>query len=125
LAQNRSAGWRPLGEPPRGYRYTDARGQNGPVRILQIKEGRGGEIRVVVVINGALGPGPQPKVSVIPPNPGTDGGFRLAMPGGGAFCMRLGGIAGGEAVSDDEKRFRVLATQAFPSQSAGCPEGTP
>src|SRR5262245_11970456 len=91
---NGSAGWNALGSPVSGFRYRDSLGMNGPVKVAVIKRS-GRHFRVVVTLRGALGPGPQPHILIVPPAPGTDGGILLTINGGDTYCVAFGGPAGG------------------------------
>src|SRR5262245_11892992 len=55
------------GDAAAGFRYSDPRGENGPVKSAQIRLA-GGVFQIKVLAFGKLGP-----VDVVPPNPGSDG----------------------------------------------------
>jgi len=114
-------GWKALGSQPLGYQYKDAVGLNGPVKVAIIKKTASGTFLVKAVIMGALGPGPQPHVTVVPPNLGTDGGMIFTVNGGDSYCVTFGGAAGGKLVNDVGKVFKVTATADLPTSETGCP----
>jgi hypothetical protein len=77
------------------YKYKDGRGLNGPVKKARIarRSGHNSELRVDFVAKGTLGPGPQPRITVVPPAPGTEGGMRFAINGGTSYCVSFSGSA--------------------------------
>jgi hypothetical protein len=66
---------------------------------------------VKAVVLGSQGPDPQPRDTVLPPAPGTDGGAIPTVPGGGVYYMAFGGDAGGKVTN------AIIA----PTVEAGCP----
>jgi hypothetical protein len=117
-----SPGWKALGSPVIGYSYKDAGGVNGPVKAALIKESGNGMFIVKVTIKGALGPGPQPHITVVPPAPGTDGGMRFSITAGDSYCVLFGGAAGGVVTNaptsgSPNKTFKIVT----PTAEAGCP----
>lgn len=91
-----------------GFRYRDFPGDYGPVKVAILKKTKGGAFLVRVVAVGYLG-----AVSVVPPNPGTDGGAVLTIPGGDRYCTNFGGPAGGQVVNfppgNAFKKFKIAA----------------
>jgi arylsulfatase A-like enzyme len=126
---NGSAGWRTLGSPVVGYSYQDLRGVNGPVKAALIE--RSGRTFVVrVSIDGALGPGPQPHLVVVPPAPGTDGGMRFTINGGDTYCLPFGGLAGGRVANVPSSGapgsvFKIVTRAGASPTQASCPVGNP
>ena len=59
-----AASW--SGDATKGYKYKDAAGANGPVKVAKIKKSAGGVFQIKAVISGKIGP-----ISVVPPNDGT------------------------------------------------------
>jgi len=119
-------GWKALGNPVAGYMYKDAAGANGPVKTALIKKAGNGAFIVIVNIKGALGPGPLPHITVVPPAPGTDGGMRFTIGGGGdTYCVGFGGAAGGKVINapakgTPNKLFKIVAptAEACPSPAS-------
>ena len=117
-------GWKALGNPVAGYMYKDAAGANGPVKTALIKKAGNGAFIVIVNIKGALGPGAQPHITVLPPAPGTDGGMRFTIGGGGdSYCVAFGGAAGGKVINapakgTPNKLFKIVAPTAEACPSA-------
>src|SRR5262249_4769271 len=50
----------------KGFKYKDPKGENGPVKTVQIKQT--GTFVIKAVVTGKLG-----SITVLPPNPGSDG----------------------------------------------------
>src|SRR5262249_39073470 len=64
------------GDAVKGFRYSDTKGENGPVKKFQLKVARN-VFQMKATVSGKLGP-----VDVTPPNPGTAGCARLGLVGG-------------------------------------------
>src|SRR5262249_41428471 len=121
-----SPGWKALGHPVIGYSYKDAAGTHGPVKAAMIKKGANGTFIVKATLKGALGPGPQPHITVVPPAPGTDGGMRLTINGGSTYCVAFGSTAGGAVTNapgggTPNKLFKIVSNAMTPTTQAGCP----
>jgi len=120
------AGWKPLGSPPFGYLYRDAKGAVGPIQQILLKRPSSGKFQIKVKLKGSNGPGPQPHILVHPPGPGTDGGMRLTLINGDSYCLAFGGAAGG-AVSNSPatggpgRQFKISGNTRTPLFVAGCP----
>src|SRR5205823_2698536 len=120
-------GWKALGKPVNGYSYKDAAGVNGPVKTALIKKSGsgtksgGGTFLVMVNLNGALGPGPQPHITVVPPAPGTDGGMRFTITGGDSYCVAFGSAAGGKVINAPAKGTPNKLFKIVGPTSEGCP----
>src|SRR5262245_27390063 len=91
-----------------GYRYRDYPGDYGPIKVAIIKRTANAVFLLRVVAVGFLGP-----VSVVPPNPGTDGGAVFTLTGGDRYCTNFGGPAGGNVTNFPQgnpfKKFKVVA----------------
>jgi len=125
-AVNGAPGWRTLGNPAVGYSYRDVRGANGPVKEAVISKDASGKFLVKVTAKGALGSGPQPHITVVPPAPGTDGGMRFTINDGDTYCVAFGGAAGGRVTNaptsgTPTRLFKVVSTAGLPTVEAGCP----
>ncbi len=121
VAASHGAGWRATST---GWMYRDATGTNGPVHTLVIKRTTSGQFTLKVVIYGRQGPEPQPRVVVVPPAPGTDGGLVLTINGGDTYCVAFGGAAGGSVqnlpstgVPVGARTFKIMR----PTSEPGCP----
>jgi photosystem II stability/assembly factor-like uncharacterized protein len=90
-----------------GARYSDRMGINGPVRSVDISKTSAGTMKVKIKLLGKLGPGEQPHLKVVPPNPGTEAQVSLQVNGGGAYCTGFGDAAGGSVQNKGPLLFRV------------------
>ena len=108
-------GWKAISG---GWKYADPRGVNGPVRRASLRRRSPQRFFVDTVIRGTATT-PPPGIAVVPPGNGTDGGliFSILGPGGGTYCVALGGANGGD-VGNSPQRFRVVGS----STETGCPE---
>jgi hypothetical protein len=107
-------GWKPVSG---GWTYTDPRGVNGPVRRASVRRRSQNTFFLDAVIRGTATT-PPPGIGVVPPGNGTDGGviFSILGPGGGTYCVDLGGANGGTA-RNSANRFRVVGS----TTETGCP----
>ena len=55
------------GDAVKGFKYKDSKGENGPVKVAQLKKSGGGVFQLKAVAVGKLG-----AIAVVPPNFGTD-----------------------------------------------------
>ncbi len=98
-----------------GFRYDDRRAVHGPVQMVDVHRNSRGSFEIAVRITS-----PQGVFSVVPPDPGTDGGFSLTLTTGGigdTYCVAFGGAAGGAVTNNGTKLFKVTK----PTATAGCP----
>jgi len=94
------------------YRYTGPTGPDGDsVKRVVIKRTSGGTASITIVLRGNVG---TQGIDVVPPNPGTSGGFILDVAGGDRYCIQLGGAAGGTTRRDDARRWDVRNATAQP-----------
>ncbi len=63
-----------------GFTYKDGSGANGPVTTARIARSASGTFRIKVIAVGKTG-----DISLVPPNPGSSGCFRLALGGGDTY----------------------------------------
>jgi len=116
FAEPNGPGWRRLVKRRRAiYTYVDERGENGPVTGLTIRQ-VGGSFRIKATLDGR---GNNPEISVVPPNPGTDGGVIVSINGGDSYCVAFGGAAGGKITDNDAETFRITKARL-----EGCPVAT-
>ncbi len=92
-------GWRATGTL--GYRYSN-RIPGGAIRSASIRRTASGIFLIKVVANGRYG-----AVSVVPPNPGADGGFVLTFDAIHRYCVGFGGVAGGAEGPDNATGWSV------------------
>jgi hypothetical protein len=89
------------GDAAKGFRYKDAKGENGPVKALQIKKSASGSFQLKASLSGKGG-----AISVVPPNPGTAGCAVLQLGGGDAYNVRF---VDGAVTNNADKLFKVTA----------------
>src|SRR5882724_12151320 len=92
-------GWSKIGTV--GFQYSN-RSSPGAVKKAKIKLTPSGIFQIRVLVLGKGGP-----VSLVPPNPGSDGGFILTLTMGDSYCVAFGGVAGGSALKNDGKLWSV------------------
>jgi hypothetical protein len=68
------------GDAVKGFKYQDAKGENGAVKTAQIERSATGVFQIKATLDGKLG-----AVAVVPPDPGTDGCVFLVVPGGDSY----------------------------------------
>jgi len=73
------------GDTTKGFKYKDAKGQNGPVKTVKIRRSAGGTFSIKAVAVGKLG-----TVLVTPPNPGTGACVQLQLQGGDTYVVEFG-----------------------------------
>jgi len=91
-----------------GFQYKDPRGEQGPVKIAQIKLTASGAFTMKAVIEGKNGP-----VDVVPPNPGTSGCMALSLGAGDRYSVRF--------ADGDLKNSPVLFKVSKPTTEGVCP----
>jgi photosystem II stability/assembly factor-like uncharacterized protein len=99
------APWTLLGTT--GVRYVDNKGVNGQVKLAQLSKTANGTFELKIKIQGEVGPGEQPLVLVVPPNPGTEASVFLQVNGGAGYCVAFGGPAGGQIANKGATSFKV------------------
>jgi hypothetical protein len=73
------------GDALKGFKYKDSKGENGPVKVAQIKKSASGTFSIKTVVVGKNG-----TITVVPPNPGTSGCVLLGINGGDTYSVALG-----------------------------------
>src|SRR4029077_13024182 len=102
-----------------GFKYAGPTGADGdPVKSLRMSRMRSGVARIAFTVKAGVGSQP---VGVLPPNPGTDGGFILDVAGGDRYCVAFGRSAGGVTKKNDAAIWRVVD----PTAEDGCPASPP
>ena len=77
------------GDPVKGFKYKDPKYDNGPIKGLIIKKSGSGTFQIKATGLGKVAP-----VSVLPPNPGTDGCVLLQIAGGDSYSVQFGSLDG-------------------------------
>jgi hypothetical protein len=101
--------WRTSGAA--GFKYKDGKGEQGPVKTAIIRKTPSGVFNIKVAVKGKNGP-----VTVLPPNPGTDGFVTLQIGGGDRYCVQFG--PDGTVNNKNGQLFKVRRPQL-----EGCPGG--
>ena len=73
------------GDSVKGFKYKDPKGENGPVKVAQIKKSASGTFTIKAVVVGKLG-----TIDVVPPNPGTSACVLLGLNGGDTYSVQFG-----------------------------------
>jgi hypothetical protein len=94
-----------------GFKYKDGRGEQGPVKSVIIRRTAGGIFSIKVVAKAKNGP-----ITVVPPDPGTDGFVTLQIAGGDRYCVQFG--PDGKVQNKNSQLFKVRRPQL-----EGCPGG--
>jgi endonuclease/exonuclease/phosphatase family metal-dependent hydrolase len=89
--------WRALGSS--GFRYSDPRGEVGPVRSLRVRLASNGTLQLAAKLHGKGGP-----LELVPPDAGTGAFVTLALGSGDRYCVRYGD---GEIRDEGARSFRV------------------
>jgi hypothetical protein len=96
------------GDAVKGFKYRDAKMENGPVKTAAIKKSSRGVFTLSANVDSKLHP-----VSVVPPNPGTDGCALLVLGGGDSYSVAF---TTGTVTNKTFKQFKVKA----PTVQATC-----
>jgi hypothetical protein len=70
------------GEPSSGFKYRDTKGENGAVKLVQIRKAGNGRFTLKAVLSGKLN-----TLEVLPPDPGTSGCAVLRLNGGDTYSI--------------------------------------
>lgn len=95
-----------------GARYDDKLGVNGPVQSVVVKKSAAGTFELKATIVGKLGPGAQPHVLVVPPNPGVGAKMVFRVNGAETYCTGFGLAAGGHVTNVGATAFTVTRPTA-------------
>lgn len=95
--QNGKPFWK--GDATKGFTYKDAKGENGPVKILKLKKAANGKLQLKAVVSGKLG-----AITLVPPNPGSGACASLQILGGDRYGVRF---ADGTMKNKADKLFQV------------------
>jgi hypothetical protein len=99
---------------PGGFQYSNRLG-GGTVRGARFKKTASGTFQIRIDVRGNPGP-----LDVVPPSPGTSGGFILTIGDGDSYCVGFGETAGGTAQKDDATQWSIRSAVA-----EACPAPTP
>ena len=90
------------GDATKGFKYKDPKGQNGPVKIAQIKKSASGTFSIKAVISGKNG-----TILVTPPNPGTGGCMLLGLNLGDTYSVSFEPGTGAQLTNKDGILFKA------------------
>lgn len=93
-----------------GYKYKDATGAAGPVKIVQIKKSPSGTFVIKVSILGKNGP-----LALTPPNPGSAACMRLDVVGGDRYHVFASTSLNFVIKKNDQKTFQMKAQKTPPA----------
>ncbi len=96
------------GDAVKGFKYKDSKGENGPVKIVQIKKSKNGTFTIKAVVDAKHG-----TVAVVPPNVGTGGCALLDISGGDSYSVRFG-----DGVNDNKGATQFKVTK--PATAGSC-----
>jgi hypothetical protein len=109
-----ASGWSPISTL--GFKYNN-KIPGGAVKNGYIKKTPSGVFFIKMGIAGKYG-----ALNVVPPNPGTDGGFALTIGGGDTYCSNFGGAAGGELRNEPAGNpFKLFAVKNAIAETACLP----
>jgi hypothetical protein len=77
------------GDPTKGFSYKDSKLEQGPIKQLSIKKTSGGVFQIKISGSGKVTP-----LTILPPNPGTDGCVLVAIGGGDTYSVQFGILDG-------------------------------
>ncbi len=119
LAQGTSSTGKPFwsGDAAKGFKYKDAKGDQGAVKSLQIKA-KNGSFSIKASLSGKNGP-----IAIVPPNPGTDACLALQLGVDGTSGDRYSVQFGPESKITNKGDVLFKATK--PVNEGVCPGGPP
>src|SRR4029453_6493487 len=72
------------GDAVKGFKYKDSKGENGPVKVVQVKKSKHSSFTIKIVVDAKLG-----AVSVVPPNAGSGACALFEIGGGDSYSVRF------------------------------------
>jgi hypothetical protein len=116
LPQGFNVKGKPFWQPTKtGYKYGDAKGEQGPVKAAQISLATSGNFLFKAKLVGKLGP-----IDVVPPNPGVSAYAVFEIAGGDRYCVEF---ADGEIKNNGARLFKVSNPTTEGCPSGGSPSG--
>jgi hypothetical protein len=88
------------GDATRGFKYKDASGDAGAVKLAKLKLSRNGKFSLKALATGKNG-----AVTIVPPDPGTDACALLQIVGGDSYSVRFGPDS--QITNKDGRLFRA------------------
>jgi hypothetical protein len=90
------------GDAVKGFKYKDPKGENGPVKVAQMKKAPSGVFSIKTVLTGKNG-----LILVVPPNPGTGGCMLLGINGGDTYSVSFGLGSGAQITNKGSLLFKA------------------
>jgi len=87
------------GDATKGFKYVDAKGENGPVKVAQLKRTKSDVFKMKMIALGKLG-----AISVLPPNDGASACALLEIYGGDSYSVSF---TDGNVANNGTKLFKV------------------
>ncbi len=100
------------GDPVKGFKYKDKKGENGPVSSASMSLKKG-TFKIKATISGKIG-----TINTVPPNPGADGCVTLTVNGGDAYSINY---ATGAVKNDGTKTLKI----SKPTEEGTCIRANP
>ena len=73
------------GDPVKGFKYKDAKSDNGPIKAVVVKKSGKGTFQIKATGGSKVAP-----ITVLPPDAGTDGCLLLEIAGGDSYSVQFG-----------------------------------
>ena len=86
------------GDAIKGFTYKDSRGENGPVKVAQLRN-KNGMFQIKAILTAKFQP-----IAVHPPDPGTGGCLLITITGGDSYSVAF---ATGQITNNGAKLFKV------------------
>jgi len=96
------------GDAVKGFKYKDSKGENGPVKVVQVKKSPKGAFTIKIVVDGTHG-----TVSVVPPNLGSGACALFEIGGGDSYSVRFA-----DGVNDNKAASQYKVTK--PATTGSC-----
>src|SRR5262245_27705487 len=96
------------GDASKGFKYKDSKGENGPVKVVQIKKSPKSTFTMKIVVDAKLG-----AVSVVPPNTGSGACALFEIGKGDSYSVRFA-----DGVNDNKAATQYRVTK--PASAGSC-----
>jgi hypothetical protein len=115
LPQGTSSKGKPFwsGDAAKGFKYSDSKGEQGPVKSVSVKLKKA-TFSIKVSVTGKNGP-----VSILPPDPGTSACVAIQLGTGDRYSVQFGPEPNGKITNKDGTLFKVTK----PVSEGVCPGG--
>ena len=96
------------GDAVKGFKYKDSKGENGPVKVVQVKKSKHASFTIKIVVDAKLG-----AVSVVPPNAGSGACALFEIGGGDSYSVRFA-----DGVNDNKAATQFKVTKPATANTA-------